>query len=299
MAGNQADEVTIEAVDGHPLGATLIEGGDPACPWVVISPAVGTPHRFYRRFAGFLAEHGYTVVAYDYRGIGASAPRTLRGFEADMSDWGARDFGGVYRWAAERAGAAGVVVIGHSFGGQILAMPEPPPAPRGVVVVASQSGYWGHWSWPQRLWVRALWRVTIPVSTALFGYFPSSLVGFGEPLPAGAARQWARWGRHPSYLFGHIDARTRARYDAFAAPMLVWSFTDDPIAIRPAVEKLLEGYPAADVEWRHRAPEDLGVSRVGHHGFFREPLREVLWEPTLAWLKSLPPDAGTSARLEG
>lgn len=277
-------EITIEALDGYPLGASVLDGGDPERPWVIISPAVGTPHGFYRRFARFLAAHGYGVVGYDYRGIGASAPAELRGFHADMTDWGARDYGGVYRWAAGRAGAAGVAIVGHSFGGQILGMPEPPPDLRAAVVVASQSGYWGHWPWPARLWVRALWGTLIPASTALLGYFPSRLIGFGEPLPAEAARQWARWGRHPEYLFGHIDDTTRARYDSLDGPMLVWSFTDDPIAIEPAVAKLLEGYPAADIEWRHRAPRALGLPRVGHHGFFRQSARDALWRPTLAWL---------------
>ncbi|HSM36451.1 MAG TPA: alpha/beta fold hydrolase [Longimicrobiales bacterium] len=277
-------DVTIEASDGAPLGATVLEVDGTPRPWVVISAAVGTPHGFYRRFARFLAEHGYSVLAYDYRGIGASAPGSLRGFDADMTDWGRRDFGGAYRWASRRAGERGVVVIGHSFGGQILAMPDPAPEPLAVVVVASQSAYWGHWSWPLRPAVRALWRIVIPASTTLLGYFPSWMVGFGEPLPAGAARQWARWGRHPGYLFGHIDDATRARYDAFDPAMLVWSFTDDPIAIHPAVEKLLEGYPAATIDWRHRAPEDLGMPRVGHHGFFRESSRQALWQPTLAWL---------------
>jgi predicted alpha/beta hydrolase len=287
MPAIDADTITLEAADGVRLGGTVFRAVEQERPWVVLSAAVGTPHGFYGRFARFLAGHGYSTLAYDYRGIGASAPPKLRGFEADMVDWGKLDFGAAYRWAEARAGDAGVVVIGHSFGGQILAMPEPAPRPRGLVVVASQSAFWGNWSWPQRLWVRALWRVTIPLSTALFGYFPSRIIGFGESLPAGAALQWARWGRHPSYLFGHIAPAMKARYDALDAPMLVWSFSDDPIAVRPAVAKLLEGYPAADIDWRHRAPDDVGLPRIGHHGFFREPAREALWEPTLTWLESL------------
>ncbi len=286
MADPTHSETTIQALDGRPLGASVFDGGDPERPWVVVSPAVGTPHRFYRRFSLFLAEQGYRVVAYDYRGIGASAPPTLRGFTADMIDWGALDFGGVHRWAAERAGSAGVVVVAHSLGGQILGMPDPRPELRATVVVASQSAYWGNWPWPRRLQVRALWSLLIPASTALLGYFPSRLIGFGEPLPADAARQWARWGRHPAYLFGHIDDAMRARYEALAGPMLVWSFSDDPIAIEPAVAKLLEGYPGADIEWRHRTPSDLGLPAVGHHGFFREPARGALWLPTLEWLNA-------------
>ena len=279
-------EVTIEALDGYPLGASVFDGAGAARPWVIINPAVGTPHRFYRRFGAFLADHGYPVVSYDYRGIGASSPDRLRGFPADMRDWGERDFGGVLRWVAARADGRGVVVIGHSFGGQILGMPPSGHDLRASVVVASQSGYWGHWPWPSRLWVGALWWAVIPAATALAGYFPSRMIGFGEALPRAAARQWARWGRHPDYLFGDLDRASRARYDAVDAPMLVWSFTDDPIAIEPAVGKLLEGYPRARVEWRHVSPADLRMTRVGHHGFFRESALDGLWRPTLEWLEA-------------
>ncbi len=163
-------------------------------------------------------------------------------------------------------------------------MPRPEPELRATVVVASQHAYWGNWPWPKNLGVLALWKILIPVTTALLDYFPSRLIGFGEPLPTGVARQWARWGRHPEYLFGHIDDETRARYAALDGPMLVWSFTDDPIAVESAVAKLLREYPAADIDWRHRSPGDLGLPSVGHHGFFREAAREALWQPTLAWL---------------
>lgn len=276
--------ITIDAPDGFSLGATVFDGGDRARPWITISSAVGTPHRFYRRFARYLAQRGYGVVCYDYRGIGASAPPSLRGFRADMEDWGRRDFGAVYRWAERRAGSAGVIAIGHSFGGQILGMPEPVPDLRAAVIVASQHAYWGNWPWPQNLRVAALWWGLIPVTTAVAGYFPSRLIGFGEPLPREAARQWARWGRDPGYLFGRIDADTLARYAAVDVPMLVWSFADDPIAVESAVARLLEGYPAAEVDWRHRSPAELGLPAVGHHGFFREPSADALWRPTAEWL---------------
>jgi len=284
--GQRFREVTIEATDGHPLGASVLEPRSGGRPWVVVSPAVGTPHGFYRRFGRFLGEAGYGVVLYDYRGIGASAPRRLRGFDADMRDWGRRDYGGVLRWAAGRAGGAGVFVIGHSFGGQILGMPEDPPALRAAVIVASQSGYWGHWPWPMRLWVGAIWWAIIPAATAALGYFPSRLIAFGEPLPAGAALQWARWGRHPDYLFGFLDEAERRRYATLDTPILTWSFTDDPIAIEPAVAALLRGYPGAPIDWRRVRPRDAGLGRVGHHGFFREDAREALWRPTLEWLEA-------------
>ena len=41
---------------------------------VVINAATGVPRYFYRHFAAYLRDQGWTAVTYDYRGIGGSAP---------------------------------------------------------------------------------------------------------------------------------------------------------------------------------------------------------------------------------
>lgn len=46
---------------------------------VIIPCAMGVQQKFYARFAQWLAEQGYHVTTFDYRGIGCSAPPSLRG----------------------------------------------------------------------------------------------------------------------------------------------------------------------------------------------------------------------------
>src|SRR5262245_43703141 len=84
------EDTTIVARDGYALAATPFQ---PPRPWraALISPATAVPRKIYRGFATFLAENGFAVLTYDYRGIGDSRPASLRGFRARMRDWAALD----------------------------------------------------------------------------------------------------------------------------------------------------------------------------------------------------------------
>jgi predicted alpha/beta hydrolase len=72
-------------------------------------------------------------------------------------------------------------------------------------------------------------------------------------------------------------------FDAVAAPIRSWIFTDDPIATPAASESLLRVYPSAPKEIVVRAPGDYGVRRIGHEGAFRRGM-EPLWNEIADWL---------------
>jgi predicted alpha/beta hydrolase len=122
----------------------------------------------------------------------------------------------------------------------------------------------------------------IPGVTRLLGYFPSSRFGFGEDLPKGVAIEWASWCRNPTYLVGAL--RVENTYARFSAPLRAYAFSDDPFGPLGAVKKLLELYPGSPAEVRHLKPADLGVTRIGHFGFFREQFRDSLWREASEWL---------------
>src|ERR1700754_2398393 len=69
-------------------------------PVVILNAANSVRCRYYFRFAGFLFDHGFDAIVYDYRGIGESRPERLRGFRAGWCDWGSLDFDAVLRYAA-------------------------------------------------------------------------------------------------------------------------------------------------------------------------------------------------------
>ena len=81
-----SEAITLPALDGYPLTATLYHAPQPRAQ-LVIAGATGVPQGFYRRFAEYAAQRGFSTLTLDYRGIGQSKPDTLRGFKMDYLDW--------------------------------------------------------------------------------------------------------------------------------------------------------------------------------------------------------------------
>jgi predicted alpha/beta hydrolase len=263
-------DLELAALDGAPLAATLfVGGGGLRRRTVVIASATGVRRRYYAPFAGWLAERGYDVVTFDYRGIGSSPGRR----RATMHDWGELDLAGVVSWARARSQRLGVV--GHSVGGQLIGLLPRPSDLDAVVSIAGQSGDYRLWPMPLRLAMAALWYGVVPGVTHAVGYLPGAL-GVGEDLPAGVALEWARWCRTSDYLWGAEP--DRVRYAEVRAPVLALSFAGDTYAPEAAVDALARLFVNADVDRRH-----LAQPRIGHFGFFRAH-RRALWTDAGAFL---------------
>ncbi len=277
--GVRETALTIPALDGFPLAASRFaaDGGD-AGRVILVSPATGVRRGIYRHLARFLAERGAVVVTWDWRGTGESRPESLRGFPASLRTWGEQDLGGLLRWARESHPGVKVGLIGHSFGGQALGLAPDAVHLDAAVTLAAQSGYLGHWPWRLRVPLIGLWYALMPLSAHLLGHFPARRLGFGEDLPRGVALQWARWCRRPDYLADWSGHRR------FEVPVLGFSFEDDPIAPRLAVDALHAEFGGA-VTRRHLAPRDFGVRRLGHFEFLRPGVAPALWEEIAAWLE--------------
>ena len=267
--------LTLTATDGYALGAELFgSGGKP----VLVMPATGVPQFYYAKFAAYLAERGFQVLTFDYRGIGRSRNGDLRKMNARMRDWALLDAAAAFRHFSSE-----VLIVGHSFGGQALGLLPEAERIRGALVVGSQSGYWGNWPPLGRLWLWPSTHFGLDAMTKLFGYFPASRLGFGEDLPPGVATEWASWCRHPRYLVGALgveDAYARLR-----APLRAYAISDDAFAPLPAVEALATLYPNSRWETRRVSPRDVGVKTIGHFGFFRERFRDSLWREAAEWLE--------------
>jgi predicted alpha/beta hydrolase len=274
-------EITLTAEDGYPLGATLYGSGSRA---VLVMSATGVPQSYYAKFAGYLAERGFTVLTFDYRGIGRSLPDELRGdvrkVGARMRDWALLDAAAAFRFLPQSK----LLVVGHSFGGQAIGLLPEPERIAAALVVGSQSGYWRHWPALGRAWMWPATHVGLPAVTKLLGYFPASRLGFGEDLPAGVAIEWASWCRHPRYLVGALGVD--AAYARLRSPLRAYAISDDSFAPLRAVDALGALYPNSQWETRKVAPRELGVKSIGHFGFFRERFRDSLWRETADWLES-------------
>jgi predicted alpha/beta hydrolase len=107
---------------------------------VVIPSAMGVTQNFYAHFAEWLAARGYLAATLDYRGIGQSAPASLRGYDVDIRDWATQDCPAVIEFIEARAPAVPMYWVGHSLGGPATAIGARTAGRRGVS--CGGSGTW-------------------------------------------------------------------------------------------------------------------------------------------------------------
>jgi len=279
--------LTARTEDGYPIAVRRF-GPNTAEAVVVIHPATGVLQRYYAPFARYLADNNVAVYTYDYRGIGHSRPKgSLRGFRADLIDWAARDAEAVTQLALATPGLRQLVAVGHSLGGQLLALQPSVGRYHALVSVASQSGYWRLSPKGQKTKRWWTWNLLFPVLTSLWGYFPGRRLGAMQDLPAGVARMWTAWCRHPQYHYSHPTVQAaRQRFHALRFPQLVYSFADDTYASREGVGWLQQhNYPNTQATWHHVAPQDVAERHIGHFGFFQAVGQRHFWADVLAFVR--------------
>lgn len=279
-------DIQLIAEDGYKLQATLFSPPKPYASRVgiVINSATGVHRRFYKRFAGFLADKfGFTVLTYDYRGIGDSRPPRIRSFSNRIRDWAQLDMPAAIAGLRAEARPERMCLLGHSAGGNLIGLVPNISLVDRVVFVSAQFGYWRLWPASIRYALAALWYVVVPGLSRLFGYVPGWL-GAGQHWPKSVALELARWCRHPDYLFGDSSLDT-AGYGTIDVPLLALTFTDDPHASAAASERLLREFPSASITRRPVDPRELGLRRIGHFGFFR-PFCEPLWRECGKWMSA-------------
>jgi predicted alpha/beta hydrolase len=272
-------ERQVDALDGYNLAATFYDAGA-SDTVVLINSATAVPRRFYGRFASFIRQSGWSAVTYDYRGIGDSKPRSLRGFNARMRDWALLDMTAVVDWIDRELSPKRLFAVGHSFGGQALGMIENSGLVDAMVGVSAQSGYWGVQGGREPARARFIVTVAIPVLSHLVGYFPWSWLASGADLPKGVALEWASWCRNRNYLLDDTTLPLE-NYRSFVAPVLAYSIDDDDWGTGQAVDDMMRAY--RNVTRRHIVPSDHGLEQLRHVGFFREGA-EPIWREMMAWL---------------
>jgi predicted alpha/beta hydrolase len=284
------------AADGFVIQGFLWRGSTAGAgerPVLVINPATSVRCRYYARFAAFLLGHGFDVITYDYRGIGESRPRSLRGFRAGWVDWGHLDCDAVLRFAAATSPGQPIHVVAHSIGGFVLGLAGSNHLVERVCTVGAQYAYWPDYAARSRLQMVLRWHVAMPLVTAAYGYFPGKRLGWLEDTPAGVVRDWVLSHRRceeawPSRAsFRHPGRRELLRrFAAVTGATLAVSVTDDEFGTIPAVERLLAYFTGSPRKHLRVSPASVGVESIGHFGFFNSRFAGTLWPLALRWFQA-------------
>jgi len=288
----EAAQLQLHALDGYEIGALFCDSTKSETPArvAVVHCGAGIPAARYRRFAGFLAAAGVPTLLYDYRGIGLSRPRALRGFRASIEDWSEHDCGGAIAWLRSRYPQAEMVGIAHSIGALLVGGAPNAAEQDRLVLACGHTGYYGDYHPRYRVPMTAMWHALMPAITLVMGYFPARRLGLGEDIPAKVALQWASR-RTPDLRPSGIEpatARVQTLLDRCAAlqrPALVVSVSDDAFATTGGVKRLLSYYPRLfPLQHILYTPADAGTRRIGHFGLFARRAA-ALWPRVLAQLE--------------
>ncbi len=276
------DSITLP--DGTSLVFRTFRPTDSPRAAVIIPSAMGVAQKFYTQFAQWLARQGYHVTTFDYRGIGFSAPRSLRGYPMNIFNWARQDCATVIDMVKSAVPNVPLHWIGHSLGGQLIGLIPNRDRIDRVITVATGTGYWLENTWRTKSVVWWLWFIAVPLSLRTAGYFPGKRLRKVGDLPLGVMQQWRRWCLNREYVVGAEGEEVRADYASVRTPMLSLSFTDDEMMSAKGIKSLHGLYANAPVEYRRIAPREVGAHRIGHFGFFRPQFEQTLWPLVPQWL---------------
>jgi predicted alpha/beta hydrolase len=279
------ESIPLFAADGYQLAAQYWYQPDDesaVCRGiVVVNPATAVKASYYHRYARFLAAHGFRVLTYDYRGIGASRHGSLRDVRhITKLDWGRLDCEAALTWCVLRSCGLPLHVVAHSIGGMTFGLAPSSRYVARCLTVGAQFAYWPDYARTSRcsMWLR--WHLLMPLLTCACGYFPAKLLGWHEDLPAGAAYEWAFRGRRLHWAPRDVVNN----FGAMTGEILALDISDDPFGTPIAVDRLLAYFENARCYRRSITPASMGEQRIGHFAYFHEKFRDTLWRQSLNWL---------------
>ena len=276
----KGQNIKLIAKDGYPIAATKFTAKSPVKSHIIVAGATGVPQKFYRRFAEYACERGFSTLTLDYRGIGESKPETLKGFKATYLDWAQLDLAAAVD--EMRNNAVPLFMVGHSFGGHALGLLPNHQFVDKFYGFAIGAGWSGWMPFLERIKVQFLWHFVLPVIVMLKGYMAWSKLGMGEDLPIDVYKQWKYWCRFPHYFFDDPTMKDTTRlFQDVRTPIVAANALDDRWASPRSRDAFMHGYSNAPVETLDIDPKN-GFGAIGHLGYFKS-FAAPLWDDVLAW----------------
>ena len=272
----------IRTKDGKMIGITVYSPQAAKNRVMIVAATGGVKQEFYEPYADFFQKQGFTILTFDYRGMGRSAPKELKGFSANMHQWAVQDIDAVILYAKNKYPQQEITYVGHCVGGEIVGLAQASQFINKLVLVNSALSCRKLWPLKERFKIVAI-RPFIRLLNRIFGYFPGKKIGYAENLPKGVMHEWANWCSKQNGLF---DAFPDNNYRKLHIPLLAFTFSDNWNSPVKAVQELLNRFASACITWHHLKPADLNRKQIGHYGFFYPEMETSLWPMLLDWLNA-------------
>ena len=278
------EKLIISTKDQYQLSAHIFKPEKSNEKIILINSATGVKQQVYFSFAQSFAEQGFTVITYDYRGIGLSKPEKMRNFKASMRTWGNEDFKRLTEFVIEKFPDYQKFCLGHSVGALIIGMNENSKVFERFIFVATQNAFIGNLKWKTKLEAFFGFGFAQPFFTELFGYFPAHWFGLGESLPKNCAYDWRTLILNRRST-GKLLLKTNDYSKELNQKVLVLYAEDDVWLTDKGVKSLLNDvYPNLKPDYRFLQTSESEKGEIGHVNFFRS-YNKKLWNIILNEIK--------------
>jgi len=278
------EKLIISTKDQYQLSAHIFKPEKSNEKIILINSATGVKQQVYFSFAQFFADQGFTVITYDYRGIGLSKPEKMRNFKASMRTWGSEDFKRLTEFVIENFPDYQKFCLGHSVGALIIGMNENSKVFERFIFVATQNAFIGNLKWKTKLEAFFGFGFAQPFFTELFGYFPAHWFGLGESLPKNCAYDWRILILNRKST-GKLLLKTNDYSKELNQKVLVLYAEDDVWLTDKGVKSLLNDvYPNLKPNYRFLQTSESEKGEIGHVNFFRS-YNKKLWNIILNEIK--------------
>lgn len=269
--------IDILTEDHYSLAAHLFEPQISNQKVLLINSATGVKQQIYFSVAQFFADHGFTVITYDYRGIGLSKPHKMRGFEASMRVWGTTDYKALTDYIKSNFEDYKKYCLGHSVGALILGMNPDSEIFEEFIFVGTQNAFVGNLRLKTKIEAYLGFGIVQPLFTLLLGYFPASWFGLGESLPSGSAFDWRILILNKKSTNNLLEKSADFSKKLRQKVLVIWA-EDDAWLTEKGVKSLLENtYATLRPTYRHIYTSESEKGEIGHVNFFRSYNRK-LWK---------------------
>lgn len=278
-------ELFLKNPDDFNLSVKIFEPENAIGKLLLINSATGVKQQVYFSFAKYMSQNGFTVITYDYSGIGESKPKNMKNFKSSMRVWGTRDFKTITEFIKKKYPQEEKFCLGHSVGALILGMNADSAIFRKFVFVATQDAYMGNLKFNIAVTALFGFGIALPITTTLFGYFPAHWFGLGETLPKGVAYDWRTLILHPKstsrlYEKNEVDFSKNLTQNT-----LILHAEDDPWVTEKGMKNLLKNvYPNLQKNFREIKISESEKKEIGHINFFRS-FNKKLWKIVLNYLQ--------------
>ena len=271
-------EIKLVNASNETLFATIFHPEIPNFKLILINSATGVKQQVNFKLAQYLSNKGFTVITYDYIGIGLSKPNDLKNCKSSMRTWGQEDYKCITSYLKLNFENFEKYLIGHSVGALIVGMNEDSIIFKKIIFIATQKAFVGHLNFKIKIFAYLGFGILQPFTTKIFGYFPAHQFGLGESVPAKVAKDWRILILNRNSTNAVLEKCKINISNKLTQKVLVLRAEDDNWLTNIGVENLLkETFPKLKPEYQTLKISESPKKEIGHINFFRH-YNESLWQ---------------------